>query len=47
MEVDIIVFFYVLKGQVNRFKDDRTGTIFVKTHFLLNKIKIKLKNKHF
>ena len=41
MEVGDIVDYYELKGQVSRSKDDRMGTIFVNTYFLLNKIEKK------
>ena len=44
MEVDIIMDFYVLKSQIPRCKDGWMGTIFVKTYFLLNKIKIEKMN---
>ena len=41
------VYFYVLKGQVSSSKDGRTGSIFMDTYFLLNKIKLKLKKNAF
>ena len=47
MEVGDTVDYYVIKAQVSRSKDDRMGTIFVNTYFLLNKIKLKLKKMHF
>ena len=44
MEVDIIMYFYVLKKQISSSKDGQGGSIFMNTYFLLNKIKLILKN---
>ena len=45
MEVDNILIFHVLEGKVSRCKDGQMGTIYMNTYYLLNKKKLKLKQK--